>query len=147
MRKLFAIATGVALVGATLFGAVYAWSATDSDSDSATVGTVSITATLAPILTAVLGPEGATTTVAKVGVVSFGSLPAVSYTGTVVTGAVTPGLPSSPPACTALHFAGVPIPVTAIAIAADVKITVSASAPDDCQGDSVAYTVNITATT
>lgn len=144
MRKIFASAMGLALIGATLFGAVYAWSAGGSDSDSATVGTVSVNVVVTPNA-AVLGPDnGIPVNVGSVAVTNTGSIPAVAFTGTVSIDSVTqvPGGGT----CVAGHFTGSPVagPVNG---ADNILIATNVGAPNDCQGDTVNYTVIVTATT
>lgn len=146
MRKIFGAATGLALIGATLFGAVYAWSASGSDNDSATVGTVAVTVAVAPNSN-VLGPnDNSLVTVGTVTVTNTGSLAATSYSGTVTIDSVTAGAPGGG-GCSTTDFTPAAIGVTPIANPANVQIATNNAAPEDCQGDSVAYTVNITATT
>jgi len=150
MRKIFGMATGVAVAGATLFGAVFAWTATGSDSDSANVGVATAVVSVTPN-GAVLGPNNdVPVTVATVAVSSTGTLALTSYDITGVTiDSVTSGTPTSVPACAITDFTttfslatGIPIGTTS-----PVSIATDTGAPEDCQGDTVAYTVNVTAHT
>lgn len=151
MRKIFGMATGVAVAGATLFGAVFAWTATGSDSDSANVGVATAVVTVTPN-GAVLGPNnGSAVTVGTVSVAAAsGSLPLATYDITGVTiDLVTPGTPTSVPACAITDFTTTSSLATGIAIGitSPVSIATNTGAPEDCQGDLVDYTVNVTAYT
>lgn len=151
MRKIFGMATGVAVAGATLFGAVFAWTATGSDSDSANVGVATAVVTVTPN-GAVLGPNnGSAVTVGTVSVAAAtGSLPLATYDITSVTiDLVTPGSPGGL-TCVPGNFDGsssVTLSPVAIGITSPVSIATNTGAPEDCQGDLVDYTVNVTAYT
>lgn len=146
MRKLFASAFGVAAIGATLFGAVYAWSTTVFDSNSATVGIVSVSAVITPNA-AFLGPDnGVPVTVGTVAVTNTGTLLATAFTGSVTITSLVPTAPTSAPACATTDFTP-SLLAGAVPGSDTIDIATNVGAPNDCQGDGVNYTVNITATT
>lgn len=144
MRKIFGMATGVAVAGATLFGAVFAWSVSSTSAPStATVGSNAINVLVTPG-TNVLGPnDGNAVDVGDITVSNEGDFALSGYTADIVLGAVTPDVAGS---CAATDFTETDVtPAVSLAIVSDVLIATNTTAPADCQGDSLSYTVNVTA--
>ncbi len=152
MRKIFASAFGVAVIGATLFGAVYAWTATNTQTGSASVGTASLTVTLVPTANYVGPDNGLPVTVATGSINNTGNF-ALTLTGgsLVVTSAnpspiCAPSDFSDPDTGVVITIAG-PVPALGTGGAFNANIATNVGAPEDCQGDSLGYTVTINATT
>ena len=156
MRKIFASAFGVAAIGATLFGAAYAWSTTASTgSFAAEVGAAELTLVCTDNANQ-LGPDnGSFTVVAACTVTNTGSFPLVSVAGVTLIGSVTPGAPAPVDGiCTTAlsNFVGdVSGLVGTLAVSAgdafDARIAVPVGADEDCQGDTANYSVTVSAST
>lgn len=145
MRKIFGMATGVAIAGATLFGAVFAWSVSSTSAPStATVGSNAITVAVAADSAALLGPNNDTAVdVGNITVTNAGSFILSGYTADIVLGTVTPDVAGT---CAASDFTETDVlALTPISTVSDVMIATDGTAPADCQGDTLSYTVNVTA--
>ena len=146
-RKLFGGVMAIALSAAALVGAVYAWSATQSVGDTSDVGANSIT--LNYVATGdLLGPDGATTTVASGDIENTGDFDLKNDGGTVTINSINQ-VPVAG-ACATGDFSGTVIVDDPSTFAPTVTggdfhvdITTLGSAPADCQQDEVLYTVII----
>ena len=146
-RKLFGGVMAIALLAAALVGAVYAWSLTKSVNDTSDVGANSITLNYVAT-SALLGPDGATTTVANGDIVNTGDFDLKNDGGTVTINSINQ-LPVTG-TCATGDFSGSVIVDDTSTFAPTVTggdfhvdITTLGGAPADCQQDEVLYTVVI----
>jgi hypothetical protein len=152
MRTVFAGAALFSIVGSVVFGGALAWnSSVTLTGVQATIGDLEYTANYNPAPNALLGPDGATTTVGNIDLQNTGDFN-LGWDSALV---IPKSVDALHPACDVSNFSGQVSPNGAIvtsgiapnviqANAARVMITVKSGAPVACAGGTLTFDIVVT---
>lgn len=153
IRSFFAASAFAATVFGSVLGSVYAWTSNANGIDVASVGENSALVFTNSVAAARIGPDGGPAVhVSNVIVQNTGAFPLqIQGTPTITIYDTDPLLPGGP-SCAPTHFTGLATDVPSGTFspggisspAFKVKIAANVGAPNDCQGDRVHYTVDVT---